>query len=602
MKQLLKKHKKLFLLGFLATLLLIATTIGISIDAKSSHQQNHIKNPRLSHETHAILKSSCGCTRFPNLCYTAIALSPSLNLKKISTQKDVIAASLNLTTKAVEHNYFTIENLIKTQKNLTFREKNALHDCLESIDETLDELRSTLIDLLNYQHYNDINNNNNNNNKNNNNNNKRGKSLKEYADDMKTLVSAAMTDQETCLDGFSHNKADKHVREVLKSGQVHVERMCSNALAMIKNMTDFDIAAELSANKKRKLINGYNNDHKNSPNEFGGWPMWMSREDKRLLQEGQPRADTVVAADGSGDHRTIAEAVAAAPNKSKKRFVIFIKAGVYDEIVEVGKKKTNLMFVGEGRTKTIITGKRNVVDGFTTFDSATVAITGDGFLARDLTIQNTAGPSKHQAVALRVGADLSAFYECDILAYQDTLYVHKNRQFFVKCLITGTVDFIFGNAAVVFQDCDIHARKPNPNQKNMITAQSRMDPNQNTGIVIQKCRIGGTMDLQGAKNNYATYLGRPWQEYSRTVIMQSSISDVVHPAGWHEWEGEFGLKTLHYLEYDNSGPGSDTSKRVQWDGVRVISQQSEALKFTPGDFISGGSWLASTTFPFALGL
>lgn len=582
MKQLSKKHKKFLLLGLLSSLLLIATTIGISVGVRSSRVNNH--HPRLSPETHAVLKASCSSTLYPDLCYSAISSAPSSTITKISSMKDVIVASLNLTTRAVHHNHFLVENLIKTRTNLTVRETNALHDCIESIDETLDELRRTLQDLLSYEH----------NNNNNNNSSRRGKSLKDYADDMKTLVSAAMTDQETCLDGFSHDDADRHVRETLQSGQEHVEKMCSNSLAMIKNMTDVDIAAAEAASKKRQL---YSDAHDKS-----GWPRWMSSVDRRMLQGGPIKADAVVAADGSGNHRTIVAAVAAAPDKSKKRYVIMIKAGVYQENVDVGKKKTNLMFVGEGRTKTIITGKKNVVDGSTTYDSATVAINGDGFLARDITFQNTAGPSKHQAVALRVGADLSAFYQCDILAYQDTLYVHKSRQFYVKCLIAGTVDFIFGNAAVVFQDCDIHARKPNPNQKNMITAQSRTDPNQNTGIVIQKCRIAGTSDLQAAKSSFPTYLGRPWKEYSRTIIMQSSISDVVHSAGWHEWEGEFALKTLHYAEYKNSGPGADTSKRVQWRGVKDITNDAEAKQYTPGSFIAGGSWLASTTFPFFLGL
>lgn len=113
------------------------------------------------------------------------------------------------------------------------------------------------------------------------------------------------------------------------------------------------------------------------------------------------------------------------------------------------------------------------------------AVVGDGFLARDITFQNTAGPSKHQAVALRVGADFSAFYRCDMLAYQDTLYVHSLRQFYVGCFVAGTIDFIFGNAAAVLQDCDIHARLPNPGQRNMVTAQGRDDPNQNTGSFPQ---------------------------------------------------------------------------------------------------------------------
>lgn len=230
------------------------------------------------------------------------------------------------------------------------------------------------------------------------------------------------------------------------------------------------------------------------------------------------------------------------------------------------------------------------------------AAVGERFLARDITFQNTAGPSKHQAVALRVGSDLSAFYRCDMLAYQDTLYVHSNRQFFVDCIIAGTVDFIFGNGAVVLQNCDIHARRPNSGQKNMVTAQGRTDPNQNTGIVIQKCRIGATSDLRPVQKSFPTYLGRPWKEYSRTVVMQSSITDVIHPAGWHEWSGNFALNTLFYGEYQNTGAGAGTSGRVNWKGFKVITSATEAQSFTPGRFIAGGSWLGSTGFPFSLGL
>lgn len=230
------------------------------------------------------------------------------------------------------------------------------------------------------------------------------------------------------------------------------------------------------------------------------------------------------------------------------------------------------------------------------------AVVGEGFLARDITFQNTAGPSKHQAVALRVGADLSAFYQCDFLAYQDTLYVHSNRQFFINCLVAGTVDFIFGNSAAVFQDCDIHARKPNSGQKNMLTAQGRTDPNQNTGIVIQKSRIGATSDLLAVKGSFKTYLGRPWKEYSSTVIMQSSISDVIDPVGWHEWQGSFALNTLFYGEYQNTGAGAGTSKRVTWKGYKVITSATEAQRFTPGSFVAGSSWLRATGFPFSLGL
>lgn len=150
-----------------------------------------------------------------------------------------------------------------------------------------------------------------------------------------------------------------------------MEHMCSNALAMIKNMTETDIAnfelrdkSSTSTNRKLKEITG--------DLDGEGWPHWLSVGDRRLLQGSTVKADATVAADGSGDFTTIVAAVAAAPEKSNKRFLIHIKAGVYNENVEVTKKKKNIMFLGDGRGKTIITGSRNVVDGSTTFHSATV--------------------------------------------------------------------------------------------------------------------------------------------------------------------------------------------------------------------------------------
>nr|GMC77398.1 pectinesterase/pectinesterase inhibitor U1 [Ipomoea batatas] len=332
------------------------------------------------------------------------------------------------------------------------------------------------------------------------------------------------------------------------------------------------------------------------------WAEWLSAGDRKLLQSSNVKPDVVVAADGSGNYRTVSEAVARAPERSSRRYVIRIKAGVYRENVDVPSRKTNLMFIGDGRINTIITANRNVVDGSTTFNSATVAVVGAGFLARDITFQNSAGPAKHQAVALRVGSDLSAFYRCGVIAYQDSLYVHSNRQFFVNCYVAGTIDFIFGNSAVVLQDCDIHARRPGPKQKNMVTAQGRSDPNQNTGIVIQKCRIGATSDLKDHQMEFPTFLGRPWKEYSRTVVMQSSITDVIDPAGWHIWDGNFALNTLVYREYKNTGAGAGTSRRVNWKGFKVITSSSEAASYTPGAFIAGGNWLSGTGFPFSLGL
>ncbi|CAH1435145.1 unnamed protein product [Lactuca virosa] len=481
-----------------------------------------------------IVKSSCSLTLHPNLCYSTL----SGVTEKVNTPNDVIGLAVNKTKEIVQRNYFTIKKLT-LRTNLTQREKIALHDCLEMVADTLQELNQVIVLLETYPT-------------------KKGIRLRRHVDDLMTLMSTTLTNQETCIDGFSHDKHDRQLRESLIDGEINAGRLCSNSLAMIKNMTDTDMANDQVNTIGRKLKEE--------------WPEWLSAGDRRLLQSGTVTPNVVVAADGSGDFTTVSAAVAAAPNRSTTR------------------------------SSTIITASRSVAGGVTTFNSATVAAVGAGFLARGVTFQNSAGPSGNQAVALRVGSDLSAFYQCGMIAYQDTLYVHSNRQFYINCYIAGTVDFIFGNAAAVLQDCDIHARRPNPNQRNMFTAQGRSDPNQNTGIVIQRSRIGATSDLIPVQASFPSYLGRPWRNFSRTVVMQSTISDVINPAGWFPWDGDFALDTLYYGEYQNTGAGADTSNRVTWPGYRVITSATEAGGFTAGNFINGGNWLAGTGFPFSLGL
>lgn len=229
-----------------------------------------------------------------------------------------------------------------------------------------------------------------------------------------------------------------------------------------------------------------------------------------------------------------------------------------------------------------------------------VAAVGDGFIGRGITFRNTAGGQKHQAVAFRSGSDLSVFYQCSFEGYQDTLYVHSQRQFYRECDIYGTVDFIFGDAAVVFQNCNIYPRKP-PNGTNTITAQGRSDPNENTGIIIHNCQVTPAAELKPVQNSVKTYLGRPWKQYSRTVFMKTSLDGFIRPEGWLAWSGNFALNTLYYAEYANTGAGASTANRVKWAGYHVISA-TDAAKFTVGNFIAGNSWLPATKVPFTSGL
>lgn len=230
------------------------------------------------------------------------------------------------------------------------------------------------------------------------------------------------------------------------------------------------------------------------------------------------------------------------------------------------------------------------------------AAIGEGFMAQSIGFRNIAGPEKHQAVALRVQSDRSIFLNCRMEGYQDTLYVQTHRQFYRGCYIMGTIDIIFGDAAVVLQTCDIVIRKPMENQQNTITAQGRIDKHETTGIVLQKCRISADSSLEPEKSKISSYLGRPWKEYSRTIVMESEISDVIRSDGWLPWDKDFALQTLYYAEYNNIGVGSRVKDRVKWPGYQIDFKKEEAVKYTVSQFIQGERWLKGGEVPVRLGL
>ncbi|CAN6236410.1 unnamed protein product [Urochloa humidicola] len=344
-------------------------------------------------------------------------------------------------------------------------------------------------------------------------------------------------------------------------------------------------------------------DVRNGRVKSGDLPEWMPSSQRRLLLQvgGAQKPNAVVAQDGSGDFKSITEAINAVPKSYAGRYAIYVKAGTYKEYVTVPKNMANVFMYGDGPTRTVVTGDKSNTGGFATIATRTFSAEGNGFICKNMGFENTAGPEGHQAVAMHVQGDMSVFFNCRFAGYQDTLYVHANRQFFRNCEVLGTIDFIFGNSAALFQNCLMTVRKPGASQSNMVTAQGRTDPNMPTGIVLQSCRIVPEQALFATRLQVPSYLGRPWKEYARTVVMESTIGDLIKPEGWAEWMGDIGLKTLYYAEYANTGPGAGTSKRVNWPGYRGVIGQAEATQFTAGVFIDAMTWLKATGTPNVMG-
>ncbi|KAL0289594.1 UNVERIFIED_CONTAM: putative pectinesterase/pectinesterase inhibitor 22 [Sesamum calycinum] len=138
-----------------------------------------------------------------------------------------------------------------------------------------------------------------------------------------------------------------------------------------KELLDFSVS-ELACLPFRPPRNNGTAANDDSGNK--GFPKWMTEGDKELLLSSQKgmHADAVVAVDGSGQYRSIAQAIYEAPSYSNRRYVIYVKKGVYKENIDMKKKKTNIMLVGDGIGQTIVTGNRNFMQGWTTFRTATV--------------------------------------------------------------------------------------------------------------------------------------------------------------------------------------------------------------------------------------
>lgn len=215
-------------------------------------------------------------------------------------------------------------------------------------------------------------------------------------------------------------------------------------------------------------------------------------------------------------------------------------------------------------------------------------------MARDMGFENSAGPLNHQAVALRSSSDQSIFYRCSFQGFHNTLYAHSLRQFYRDCDITGTVDFIFGDAAAVFQNCTIRPRQTLPGQESTITAQGKKDPNESTGFSFQGCTISSYND----NTTVAVYLGRPMKNYSTVMVMQSNISAVVDPKGWTGYTvGSVPPDTATYLEFKNTGWGSNVTGRVNWPRYKKASTE-DAKRFTVDSFLNASEWISETGVAF----
>lgn len=269
------------------------------------------------------------------------------------------------------------------------------------------------------------------------------------------------------------------------------------------------------------------------------------------------KTEIIVAQDGSGDFTSIQEAINSCKAFPDAPITIRIKNGKYVEKVKVHAWNTRLTLIGEDRANTIISFDDHFdkIDAGrnSTFTTYTLFVDANDFRAENLTIENTAGPVG-QAVALHVEADRCAFINCSFLGNQDTIYAagENSRQYFDRCYIEGTTDFIFGAATAVFSECEIFSKTDS-----YITAASTVE-GVNYGFVFIKCKLSAAADVS------KVYLGRPWRSFAKTVFIECEMGAHIVPEGWNNWNNLEAEKTSYYAEYRSTGIGGIVASRVKW--------------------------------------
>jgi pectinesterase len=288
------------------------------------------------------------------------------------------------------------------------------------------------------------------------------------------------------------------------------------------------------------------------------------------------KPDAIVAADGSGTHTTIQRAVNAAPTKGGPRFFIQVKPGSYFEKLLVPDDKGPITLFGEAAKTTILSyddfaGKRDEhgkeLGGANSYSAK---IAADDFAAEHITFANShwrGGGNTNQAIALSLVAHGASFRKCRMIGKQDTLYAGGGRHYFEECFIEGEVDFIFGDATVFFERCELHCI----GKSTFITAASTAKERP-LGFVFSDCKITAMSREKGT-----TYLGRPWRPHASVTFLNTEISEVIAPAGWDNWANPENEKTARFTEYKSKGPGAAVKERVRWS--RQLSDE-EAAAFT----------------------
>ncbi|KAG8370528.1 hypothetical protein BUALT_Bualt14G0126200 [Buddleja alternifolia] len=302
-----------------------------------------------------------------------------------------------------------------------------------------------------------------------------------------------------------------------------------------------------------------------------------------LTQKMGTNRTVTVDPNGQEDFKSVQAAVDHVPNGNSEWIIIHITKGVYREKVNIPHNKPYIFMRGDGRGKTSIVWSQSSVHNY---DSATFKVEAPHFVVFGISFKNTAPAvitrkmENNKSVAVFVGADKVAFYQCAFFSNQNTLFDYKGRHYYDNCYIQGSIDFIFGRGQAMFHDCELFVIANSRDEiRGSITANYRQRHSESSGFVFVKGKVYGTGDV---------YLGTAKGAHSRVVFANTYLSRTVIPHGWTNLSYPGSTHNLYHAEYRCHGPGSGSGNRAHWSKQLT---DVDAAPFLSVDFIEGQDWL-----------
>ncbi len=283
----------------------------------------------------------------------------------------------------------------------------------------------------------------------------------------------------------------------------------------------------------------------------------------------------------TGKYKTVQSALDALPCNNSKPAKIYIKKGIYREVITIDARKNFISLIGEDKDSTILTFNNHAGtrlpngDTLNTWTCASVFVLGNDFHAESLTFENNAGFTAGQAVALRIDGNRVSFSNCRMVGFQDVLFLSGSgvKHYFKDCYIEGTTDFIFGAATAIFKNCHIHSKK---NSHVTAASTNSVIP---YGFVFFNCRLTADSNVNKVS------LGRPWNPAASVTYINCWMDKHIIPEGWNNWKNPANEATARYAEYNSSGPGGNPEGRVKW--AKILTG-TEAGKYTMENIF--GTW------------